>query len=87
MEEEKKELSFYNRYKDSIIASRKRWFEKSENKAKHKESTQYRIQLYKSSYYKLLDLVEKNVIDKSVIDDLRNETKNKCEELRKISST
>lgn len=73
--------SFYKKYKTTILASRAKWMARPENIQKQKLTNQYRIQLYKNSYYKLLDLVEKGLLDKSVIDDLHNETKDKCEKL------
>lgn len=73
--------SFYKKYKTTILASRAKWMARPENIQKQKFTNQYRIQLYKNSYYKLLDLVEKGLLDKSVIDDLHNETKTKCEKL------
>jgi len=80
MEEQKKKLSHYERYKDSIIAARNRWVEA--NKDKMYDSIRYRNQLYKFGYHKLKELVDQGVLNPSVLDDVKQETKINVEKLK-----
>lgn len=79
--------SFYNRYKESIINSRKRWMEKEENREKFKDSNRYRLQLYKNSYKKLQELIKENRFTEEELNSLKEQTKNRCEELKVIRNS
>lgn len=78
--EEKKQVSHYERYKDSIIAARNRWVEA--NREKMYDSIRYRNQLYKFAYYKLKELVEQGVLNQSVLDDVKQKTDDNVEKLK-----
>lgn len=84
MEEENKQQSFYQKYKESILRSRDKWFENPDNQKKYKVKTRYRIQLYKNSYYKLKQLVDAGQLPADTLDKLYNETEEKCKTLKQI---
>lgn len=74
--------SFYRRYKETILNSRKKWLADPDNIEKQKDRTRYRIQLYKNSYYKLKELTEQKVLPEDTMDKLNESTLNKCNELK-----
>tara|TARA_R110000868_G_scaffold261216_2_gene519291 strand:- start:1433 stop:1690 length:258 start_codon:yes stop_codon:yes gene_type:complete len=74
--------SFYRKYKETILNSRKKWLAEPENIERQKDSTRYRIQLYKNSYYKLKELTESKVIPENTMEELKQSTLNKCAELK-----
>jgi hypothetical protein len=76
------EQSFYKRYKDSIIRSRKKWLENEENREKFRDTNRFRLQLYKNSYKKLEELLKNNRISKEEMDSLKEETKTICDNLK-----
>jgi uncharacterized protein YqfB (UPF0267 family) len=80
------EQSFYNKYRESIINSRKRWMAKDENREKFKDSNRYRLQLYKNSYKKLQELIKENRFTEVEMNDLKQFTKNRCIELKEMNN-
>ena len=54
--EEQPKLSHYQRYKDSIITSKKKWLENPENKAKQLEWSRKGVM---RNYYKKKEMIEK----------------------------
>lgn len=53
---DEKKLTHYQKYKETIIASRKKWLENSENKEKVK---QWNREGVKRNYYKKKEIIEK----------------------------
>lgn len=80
------EQSFYNKYRESIINSRKRWMSKDENREKFKDSNRYRLQLYKNSYKKLQELIKENRFTEDEMNNLKEITKNRCVELKQLKN-
>ena len=54
--EEQSKLTHYQKYKDSIIASKKKWLENPENKAKQLEWSRNGVM---RNYYKKKEIIEK----------------------------
>ena len=81
------EQSFYSKYRESIINSRKRWMAKEENREKFKDSNRYRLQLYKNSYKKLQELIKENRFTEEEMNNLKEITKTRCSELKEIKNT
>lgn len=79
-EEEKVELSHYQKYKTTIIESRKKWMNK--NLDKFYQNIQFRNQLHKYSYKMINKLIEDGKIPNSIKDDIINQTKENVEKLR-----
>ena len=76
------EQSFYQKYKNTIIESRKKWIQKEENRQKFRDTNRFRLQLYKNSYKKLQELIKENRFTQDEMNDLKETTKVKCEELK-----
>ena len=76
------EQSFYQKYKNTIIESRKKWIQKEENRQKFRDTNRFRLQLYKNSYKKLQELIKENRFSQEEMNNLKETTKIKCEELK-----
>ena len=76
------EQTFYQKYKNTIIESRKKWIQKEENRQKFRDTNRFRLQLYKNSYKKLQELIKENRFTQDEMNDLKETTKVKCEELK-----
>ena len=75
-------LTFYQKYKDSVKRSYKKWLSDENNRKKFKEDNQYRLQLYKYSYYKLKDLMKDGRFTNDEMTSLQEEVKQHCNKLK-----